>query len=253
MKGDNKLDNLIAQWARAGAGFNTEPAEGPIDLERLLLDTARQAPASARLLTMAATWLHKYGELIARHRLRRLIDDELEQGARPALGLLLDTAHQGTHPPRFATIIKGLPAAATPAPLFEAERRSQALRDGARKRASDLSQKWGLWTGPIPFKLDALRSPAWVLERNPAFRDRADFRGDLRASILAALTFDPGSGESELALAAASGGSRAQLRQALDNLELTGRVLRHRQSRRRAIDLQAEAGPTRTARFANHG
>ncbi len=53
-----------------------------------------------------------------------------------------------------------------------------------------------------------------------------DLRGDLRASVLASLRFDPGAGTSEVSLAEASGGSRAQVRNALDNLELTGRVRR---------------------------
>ena len=51
-------------------------------------------------------------------------------------------------------------------------------------------------------------------------------RGDLRVSVLAALRFDEGAGNSELALARAAGGSRAQIRNALENLEMTGRVRR---------------------------
>jgi hypothetical protein len=240
MNNGNSLDILIAQWSRAGAGFNAEPAGVPIDLERLLLETARHAPASARLFPMAATWLHQYGELIARHRLKRLIHDELEADAQSALGLLLEIAHQGTHPLRFETITKQLPAAGTPGPLFEAERRTAALRERAWKRASDLARRWGLWTEPIAFKPDALRSPRWIFEKNPGFVQRADFRGDLRASILASLTFDADAGESELALARAAGGSRAQVRQALDNLELTNRARRMRAGRRCVIRLQPE-------------
>lgn len=56
----------------------------------------------------AATWLHTYGDMIAKHRLKRLIQDELEPEARPILGLLLDTAQQGTHPLAFETVIKQL-------------------------------------------------------------------------------------------------------------------------------------------------
>ncbi len=222
------MDNtdLIARWSRAGAGFHAEAAEGPLDLERLLLDTARHGPASARLFTMAATWLHRYGELIARHRLRRLACQELEPAFRPTLGLLLDIAQQGLHPPRFDLITKPLPPASPPMPLFEAECRTPGLRARAERTASELSRRWGRWCRPIELKSDALRPPAWVFEMNPEFRCRADFRGDLRASVLAALAFDDGAGESELALARATGGSRAQVRQALANLTLTGRVSR---------------------------
>jgi predicted transcriptional regulator len=64
------------------------------------------------------------------------------------------------------------------------------------------------------------------MERHPEFVVRADMRGDLRVSVLASLRFDAGAGQSELALARAAGGSRAQVRNALDNLEMTGRVRR---------------------------
>ncbi len=49
--------------------------------------------------------------------------------------------------------------------------------------------------------------------------------------------FDDGACESELALARAAGGSRAQIRKALDNLEMTGRVRRHRSKAGTRIEL----------------
>ncbi len=59
------LDNLIRRWASLGAGFDAsfgggrlDAAPDDIDLERLLLDTARLASSDARLFIMAATWLH---------------------------------------------------------------------------------------------------------------------------------------------------------------------------------------------------
>ena len=229
----DRQNNLMARWARAGVGFNTDPAEGPLDLERLLLDTARHGPASARLFTMAGTWLHHFSELVARHRLKRLAAHELEWEARPVLGLLLDIAQQGTHPQRFAAITKILPAAETAEPLFEAEARTANLRARAERRASERSRRWGRWCAPLELKPDALRPAGWVLETNPEFLCRADWRGDLRASVLAALTFDQGAGKSELALARAAGGSRAQVRQALASLEWTGRVRRHGDGHRR--------------------
>ncbi len=219
-----QLDNLLQRWAGIGAGFNIEPADEDIDLERLLLDTARHAPENARLFTMAATWLHTYGDMIAKHRLKRLIQDELEPEARPILGLLLDTAQQGTHPLEFETVIKQLEPANEPMPLFISSRRSTKLAQLAKRRASDISRRWSLWCQPIEFKDDAIRPASWIIERHPALRTRADFRGDLRASILASLRYDPGAGDSELKLSQLSGGSRAQVRSALANLQMTGRV-----------------------------
>lgn len=224
------LDNLIRDWTRIGAGFGARPAERTPDLERLLLDTARQAPEMARLFIMAATWLRTYGELVARHRLRRLVRDELEHASRPALGLLLSIAQEGIRPPVFQTIVRDLPSAEPAGPLFAVERESARRIQRARRRASPLSVRWGLWCEPLELKPDALRPPAWVMLQNPEFVLRADFRGDLRASVLASLLYDPAARESELELARRAGGSRAQVRSALDNLELSGRVRRDRAS-----------------------
>lgn len=217
---------LLQQWTSLGAGFNTTPAPGAIDLERLLLRTAEAAPESARLFTMAASWLHTYAETVARHRLIRLIEDELAPRHHAALGLLLDIAQQGHFPQRFKSTTDRIAPADEPHPLFATERKNLALRKRAERRASDLSHNWNLWCEPIELKTDAIRPPSWLFVQHPHLRTQADFRGDLRASILASLRHDPGSGSSELALARATGGSRSQIRNALDSLELTQRVRR---------------------------
>lgn len=224
MSGKNELNQLIRQWTSIGAGFGSRPARGEIDLERLLLDTARHASSTARLFIMAATWLHVYGDLIAKHRLKRLIRDELDPEFHPTLGLLLDIAQRDTHPLEFQTVINTLRPAREPQPLFESERRSPTMIARAERRASELSRRWGRWCEPITFKHDALRPASWIMARHPSFITRADFRGDLRASILASLRFDDEAGRSELDLARAAGGSRAQVRSALRNLAMTGRI-----------------------------
>ncbi|MFZ4575112.1 MAG: hypothetical protein ACOYN0_11985 [Phycisphaerales bacterium] len=236
---NDRLDHLLRQWTRLGAGFTSDQSHESPDLERLLLETAREAPGMARLFIMAATWLHRYGDLIAKHRLKRLIRDELERQHRPTLGLLLDIAQQGTHPAQFASVIRELAPAPEPRPLFEVERSSPTLAERSRRRASPISTRWGLWCQEIEFKDDALRPASWLMARNPGLITRADFRGDLRASVLAALEHDAGAGLSELSLARTCGGSRAQVRSALDNLELTGKAHRTRteQDRRTHISL----------------
>lgn len=239
------LDKLVAEWSRLGAGFNAEPAAETPDLERLLLETAREAPRMPRLFIAAATWLHAYGELVAKSRLKRLIRDELAEEHRPVLGLLLDIAQQGTHPLRFQWIIRDLEPASPARPLFDVERSSPSRAARAERRASAISRRWGLWAEPIEMKRDALRPARWVMSRNPGFTTRADFRGDLRSSILASLRHDPGAGESELGLARAVGGSRAQVRSSLDNLEMTGRVARTSTHAARRVRIELRQGRSR--------
>lgn len=229
------LDNAIRRWASLGAGFDAGPpdvARDDIDLERLLLETARHASENARLFIMAATWLHTYGDLIAKHRLKRLIRDELgsdsDDGHRATLGLLLDIAQDGSYPREFQTVIKHLQPASEPHPLFKSSRTNATMAELTERKASATARRWNLWCEAFEFKDDALRPAAWMMARHPSLRTRADFRGDLRASILASLRHDPGAGESELKLARLAGGSRAQVRSALANLAMTGRVRRSR-------------------------
>ena len=160
-----RLNNLIRQWTSIGAGFGVEPSYETPDLERLLLETARHASDMARLFIMAATWLRTYGDLIAKHRLKRLIRDELEPEYGPILGLLLDTAQQGTHPLEFQSVTKTLGPAFSSRPLFESERQNAKLADRAERKASQLSREWNLWCQPMQLKVDAIRPASWLIAR----------------------------------------------------------------------------------------
>jgi hypothetical protein len=228
MPGAATLDRVLAQWTRLGVGFGGAAVRATPDLERLLLETGRHARMHSRLFIMAATWLHRYGDAVAIHRLRHLAQVELGPDHQSVLGLLLDFAQRGTHPEQFAAVIRTLPPATEAMPLFEIEAESSVLVARAERRSCALGRRWNLWCHDFEFKFDALRPPNWVMARNPTLRHRIDFRGDLRASILAALEHDDSAGASEIALAQACGGSRAQVRNALANLELSCRAERSR-------------------------
>jgi len=237
----HKLDHLIAQWTRLGAAFDTQPADESPDLERLLLQTARLTPQSERVFVIAATWLGKYGCLIARHRLKRLLVDELEPQHRPVLGLLLDTAREETGTAHFNGVIRSCSPAAEAGPLFEIEREDARLCGLAKRHASPISRRWNLWARPFQAKDDALRPARWIIERNAACRSRADFKGDLRASIMAALGNDPRAGESELSLARSCGATRSAVRQSLEDLERAGRIVREYEGRKHKSSLVPSA------------
>ena len=85
-------DNVERDWARVGVLFGCEPSRESPDLERLLIDTARKCPDNARLLPLAVTWLVEYGQFVARHRLKRLVQTELEPEPQAILGLLIEEA-----------------------------------------------------------------------------------------------------------------------------------------------------------------
>jgi len=221
-----EVDRLIAAWTRIGAGFNVEPSPRTPDVERLLLDTARAASRDSRLFAMAMTWLSMYDKLVARHRLARLVATELEPGYRPVLGLLLELAQSAGRGGHFNAVMALCPPAELPGPLFDVDRHNPALAARAERRASPVSQRWNLWTEELPVKKDAIRPAGWIIDHNPVLRARADFKGDLRASILEVLRADASAGASESELARACGVTRMAVRAALADLELGGWVAR---------------------------
>jgi len=252
------LDHLIAQWTRLGVAFSAPSAKESPDLERLLLNTARRAPQNARVFILAVTWLCRYGDLVARHRLKRLVADELELEYRPVLGMLLATVREETGTAHFNAVIRDCPPADEAAPLFEIERKNEKLRRLAERHAAPISRQWNLWARAFRPKDEALRPVRWILERNPGYRIRADLKGDLRASIIAALADDPRAGESEVRLSRCCGATRSAVRDSLDDLETAGRIKRSHVGRRRRISLTGMElknrahGRRRSVRVANN-
>ncbi|MEL6498421.1 MAG: hypothetical protein AAF937_01325 [Planctomycetota bacterium] len=219
-------DNVERDWARVGVLFGCEPSRRTPDLERLLIDTARKCPDNARLLPLAVTWLVEYGQFVARHRLKRLVQTELEHEPQAILGLLIEEAvrHGAT---RELLIVSEECHPLSPAtPLSRAQRDNASLVHISEHHASDLAQKWGLWTPPVELKPDAVRPVTWLLDHNTEYRGRIIRKGDLRVSILETLRRDlPGqTAASESALARVSGATRAAVRKATAALQLEGAV-----------------------------
>jgi hypothetical protein len=221
-----KQKSVESRWARVGVLFNCALAAPDPDLERLLLDTAREVHANPRLLPLAVTWLTEYGNFVARHRLARLISTELEPEPRAALGLILDLAIGHGAPGELRTALAACAPVAPPRPLSRDFAASPSLVAVAQRNASAPSRHWGLWTPPVELKRDALRPVSWVLARNPAYRDRIIRKGDLRCSILEALRHDAaGRTHSESELARLAGATRAAVRKALRALVQEGAVV----------------------------
>ena len=120
------LDHTIARWTRLGVLFGGRPTRTSPDLEPLLLDTARLAPISARLFYLAVSWLSQYGNFVARHRLKRLIETHLARPNESALAAMLHLAvnHGASKELRIAA--EACHPAEELCPLFAVHRRSPA-------------------------------------------------------------------------------------------------------------------------------
>lgn len=219
--------NLSSLWSRAGVLFNVPPARsrGPLDLEQLLVDTARECPADPRLFIEAVTWLTQYSTFVAAHRLKRLALEQLEAEDQATLGLLIETAvEHGAQKYLRKTVTTGLATAPEPGPLFDVDR--DWLKHTLESDATALSKAWGRWCQEIELKPDTLRPADWILTKNPSFRERAVRKGDLRSSILETLQRDVDEAVSELELARLCEATPVAVRTALAELMLESERLR---------------------------
>lgn len=229
----SSLEDVINAWTALGAGYlgGIERAAAP-DLEHVVLLTAMHGKHDPRMVVMAITWLSRYSSLIAEHRLCKLIrDGAIAAGESSGLGLILNIAIANTsshdRSRNLERPMKLCRPAASPGPYFIIDQTNEAMRQRAKRRASDLSARWNLWVEPLAPKYDALRSRSWVIAHNPDLAFRADFRGDLRATILLALSDEDegqGAGSSVSELARRCGVTRTAISSALNDLELANRV-----------------------------
>lgn len=162
------LGNLTSRWARLGVCFNVEFAAHPVDVERLLADTARHAHEHSRLLIGAVSWLATFGSYVDIDRLLDLIRRELSRDDQSVLGLMLELARNANplELAHFEDAIAVLAPRHSGRPLSDIENESPVLRKLACDRASATSRKWGQWYETFPVKLDSLRPLQWVVAHN---------------------------------------------------------------------------------------
>lgn len=226
-----KLDptSAVADWVRLGILFGSRRAPTSPDLERLLLETAQLAPDQPRLFYWVVTWLTRYSGFVARHRLKRLVRDELEPAAQPALAamLVLAVKHQASRELLIAA--QACQPADIAGPLFNIHRRRPALNSLIHEHACPDTLPWKVWVPDQAPNTDALRPAQWILDHNPDYLWRIIRKGDLRATILLTLSHDTPDGQvdSEVALAELCDANRIAIRKALDDLEQEGHLLRH--------------------------
>ena len=132
---------------------------------------------------------------------------------------MIDTAVEHGAPKILRQVVSAsLTPATTAGPLLDVDR--GALTHLVEHEATSVSKQWGRWVQPVDVKLDALRSPQWVVQHNPGFAQRAAHKGDLRCSILETLRRDlSDEPASEASLARWCGATVMAIRAALTDLE----------------------------------
>ena len=219
--------SIEARWARLGILFNSEPAHESPDIERLILDTARELPRNPRLFPLVVTWLVEHGFFVARHRLKHLVITELSPEHQAALGLLLDEAIDHGAPAELRIVRDVCQPFTVSRPLFDAFS-NPSLSDIAKSTSSESSKWWGVWAPPVELKRDAVRPSRWILNNNLHAFDRIVRRGSLRASVLEAMRNDLGGiARSYTEICKVTGATRAAVREAVRSLVHEGAVVQN--------------------------
>jgi hypothetical protein len=229
--------SLTSRWKHWGCGFGVAACAGPVNLEQLLVDTARELASNARLLVMAVTWLARHHAIVDVDQLARLAD-KLRGRDSARLGLILETAQQFVGLDVFQKAIEVCQPWDPPEPLYELDRSRPALARLAQRRAGAISRRWGLWCEPIDaLKYNALRPASWIIHRNATFMLRSLLKGDVRCKVITALGEEGLVEVSETELTRRAGCTRRAMHLALENLDASGLIVRKRQGRRYAISL----------------
>ncbi len=219
------------RWARLGVLFAVAPAPEPVNVEDLLIDTVREAPAHPRLFWTAASWLTVHYRLVNLRRLAKRLRRLPETAVAGALLSLVDAQVPGRP---FRGVVAKCHPVPTPRPLFTAAARSPVLRAKVTSHAHPLFRQWGLLQDAIALRPGSIRPPAWVLQHNPHLRLRALFGPELRADILNILR----SGAASVAeLARRLNATYAATHEAVTALEAGLLVASHPQGKQRRVSL----------------
>ena len=245
------LDVVAAEWARLGVWLSVARADGSVDVEALVIRTARVARADERLFVGAATWLATYHGWVNGRRLAALMAKlrRSDPVASAVAGALLSLATAGARrlASGRATELKGAIGECRPLgrprPFFTVMERFPAIRPQLRAGASPLYRRWGLWHDDESLKPTALRPSSWLLRRVPELRVRALVGPSLEADLVTRALTGPLTARD---LARATGVSYAAAHGAADRLVARGLVRRERAGARQLLRL------THIATFSAH-
>lgn len=177
-------ENLYAQWARVGVGFDIAPAKPTVSVECLLTQTCSVAADSPRLFWAAASWLAVHHQL-ANGRLLAKELENLDVHDSAIAGAMLNVALELN--PTASTLGQSI-SHCSPLPdksvLFSQYANNLVLAEYARRESLELFERWGFWHNQISDKRDAIRPIAWIIKTCPDLRIRSILGASLDAEIM---------------------------------------------------------------------
>jgi hypothetical protein len=167
--------DLYPLWRRLGVSFAGASACCSVDVEKLIVETARVASTDERLTVCAASWLAQFHDLVDGRRL-----SEMARGADRRtlayLGALLSLAVEGNdgagRAPQFLSTLQHCKPLAIPQPFYDVVACKPTSRAWIRKHSAKLYSKWRLWHDDIGLQHRSIRSLEQVLQA-PELRTRS--------------------------------------------------------------------------------
>ncbi len=181
------LERIAQDWARIGLWLSVASALDVVDVEALIVRTARVARTDERLFVGAASWLAAYHGWVNGRRLVALATalaktDPIASAAMGAM-LTLATTQTALSAPELAGAIERCRPIKTPRPLFAVIEQFPTLRSSVREHAAPLYRQWGFWHDDTALKPSAIRPADWLLRHVPELRVRAIVGPSLEADL----------------------------------------------------------------------
>ncbi len=162
---ENRVVELMAEWARLGVLFNTSPVSYKVDLEELVVKTASVGRMEERLLVMAASWLAVHFHLLDARRLGRKLEEQSDETSA-VVGVMLSLALKESP---NATQLRAAVGYCTPLtgmqPLYFVFWAYPELLNLVKEESLGLFEEWGFWHNDEQIKLDAIRPVSWIVRQ----------------------------------------------------------------------------------------
>ena len=177
------IDGCYDKWIRLGWAGTSEPFEGFVDPELLIIETTHAGRYEERILKAMLTWIRNFHDLINVQRLLHFID----AADTAVLGAVINIAIQNGADPRLKTVLKYCKPNGLPEVLFKNGDEFGVYDKNQKEFARDEYLKWGLYCTMVDFYDDAMLDKKRVLKMNPLLAIRALIGPNIRSEILFAL------------------------------------------------------------------
>jgi hypothetical protein len=174
------FEPLYRQWKKTGIAFNVPEAQQPVDLEKVLLETAAAGRQEARLLWGMLTWVIQAGDLINISRLSRLT----ASGNNAVLGAVLALALERGADRKLKTVMQLCRPLDPPEILFAKMSEMECTRNQERENGLPEFKAWGLYSSTVRIMDDAIAPRPRILRSNRNLACRAVFGAGIKAEII---------------------------------------------------------------------